>query len=65
MLLSLGPNAHADPAAGSDEARNLGGDPVFVHHEASAVAGREFDDLVQWVPIHLVVNRLVVAGRLP
>ncbi|MGZ5099748.1 MAG: type II secretion system protein [Usitatibacter sp.] len=65
VLLSLGPNAAAAPAAGSDEARNLDGDPVFVYHEASTVAGREFDDLVQWVPIHLVVNRLVMAGRLP
>jgi prepilin-type N-terminal cleavage/methylation domain-containing protein len=65
VLLSLGPNATIEPAAGSDEARNLDGDAVFVYHEASEVAGREFDDVVQWVPIHLVVNRLVVAGRLP
>jgi hypothetical protein len=24
-----------------------------------------FDDIVRWVPVHLVVNRLIVAGRLP
>ena len=65
VLISLGPNAGAIPAPGSDEARNLAGNPVFVHHEASSAPGNEFDDLVQWVAVHLVVNRLLVAGRLP
>jgi prepilin-type N-terminal cleavage/methylation domain-containing protein len=65
LLLSLGSNAQATPAPSSDEARNLAGNPVFVSHDASSAAGSEFDDLVQWVPVHLVVNRLLVAGRLP
>ena len=65
VLLSLGANGASEPPAGSDEARNLAGNPVFIHHEASSVAGAEFDDLVRWVPVHLVVNRLLVAGRLP
>ena len=65
VLLSLGPNGAAEPAAGTDEARNLAGNPVFVHRETSAAAGNEFDDLVDWVAVHLVVNRLLVAGRLP
>jgi prepilin-type N-terminal cleavage/methylation domain-containing protein len=65
VLLSLGPNASATPPAGSDEARNVDGDAVFVYREASGVAGREYDDQLQWVPIHLVVNRMVLAGRLP
>jgi prepilin-type N-terminal cleavage/methylation domain-containing protein len=65
VLLSLGANAQSAPRAGSDEARNVAGDPVFVHHEASMAAGAEFDDIVDWVPVHLVVNRLLTAGRLP
>ena len=65
VLLSLGPNAASDPAAGSDEALNLAGNPVFVHRDPSNAPGNEFDDLVHWVPVHLVVNRLLVAGRLP
>jgi prepilin-type N-terminal cleavage/methylation domain-containing protein len=65
VLLSLGPNGGAEPAPGTDEARNVAGNPVFVHHEPSAAAGNEFDDLVTWVPVHLVANRLLVAGRLP
>jgi hypothetical protein len=27
--------------------------------------GNEFDDVLLWVPIHLVMHRLIVAGRLP
>jgi len=65
LLLSLGSNAQATPAPASDEARNLAGNPVFVYRDTSTAAGSEFDDLVQWVPVHLVVSRLLVAGRLP
>jgi prepilin-type N-terminal cleavage/methylation domain-containing protein len=65
LLLSPGPNGALPPAAGGDEARNLDSDAVFVSREASAAAGREFDDVLQWASIHLVVHRLVSAGRLP
>jgi prepilin-type N-terminal cleavage/methylation domain-containing protein len=65
VLLSLGANGGTLPAPGTDEARNLAGNPVFIHREASNAPGNEFDDLVHWVPVHLVVNRLLVAGRLP
>ena len=65
LILSLGPDAPAIPPPSSDEARNLAGNPVFVYHDPSDTPGNEFDDLVQWVPVHLVVNRLIVAGRLP
>jgi prepilin-type N-terminal cleavage/methylation domain-containing protein len=65
VVFSVGPNGIAEPAAGTDEARNLDGDAVFVHHEALEAPGREFDDQLLWVPIHLVVSRLMTAGRLP
>lgn len=65
VLLSLGLNAGEPPRPGSDEARNLDGDGVFVSHEAIAVHGREYDDILQWGAIHLVINRMVLAGRLP
>ena len=65
VVFSVGPNGTAEPVPGSDEARNLDGDAVFVHREGSMAAGREFDDQLLWVPIHLVVNRLLSAGRLP
>ena len=62
VVVSLGPNANATPAPSSDEARNVAGHPVFVHHESTADG---FDDIVQWTPVHLVVSRLLSAGRLP
>jgi prepilin-type N-terminal cleavage/methylation domain-containing protein len=65
VLLSPGPNGALVPASGSDEARNADGDAVFVHRAPSDAAHDPFDDVVRWVPIHLVVSRLVVAGRLP
>ena len=65
VLISPGPNAGGAPAAGPDEARNLGAGPVFVTHEISTVPGNEFDDIVTWVPINLLITRLVAAGRLP
>jgi len=65
VLLALGPNAPVVPATGSDEARNLAGTPVFVSHEISTRPGNEFDDLVTWVPINILITRLVAAGRLP
>jgi prepilin-type N-terminal cleavage/methylation domain-containing protein len=65
VVLSLGPNAAATPAPGSDEARNLSGVPVFVHREASVAPGNEYDDIVHWVPINLLVSRMLTAGRLP
>jgi hypothetical protein len=64
-VLSAGANGIATPPAGSDEARNLDGDGVFVSREFSSRPGDEFDDIVQWVAVHLVVNRLILAGRLP
>lgn len=65
VLLSAGLNAAEAPRPGSDEARNLDGDGVFVSHEMSNVPGKEFDDVLQWGAIHLVINRMVLAGRLP
>jgi prepilin-type N-terminal cleavage/methylation domain-containing protein len=65
VLLSAGANAPATPAPGSDEARNLAGDGTFVAHEASSDPAHPFDDLLTWVPVHLVAHRLITAGRLP
>lgn len=65
VVFSLGPNGATAPAAGSDEAANLDGDPVFVHHDPRTGPGAGYDDLLLWGPIHLLTHRLIVAGRLP
>lgn len=65
VLLSTGPNGGRTPAAASDEARNLDGNGVFVARENGIDAGGEFDDVVAWVSLPLLVHRLLAAGRLP
>lgn len=65
VLVSAGANASATPGAGSDEARNLDGNGTFVSRDFSNAPGEEFDDIVHWVAVPLVVNRLLLAGRLP
>ncbi len=61
VLLSLGPNATAEPARGSDESRNVDGDAVFVSRDNAA----DFDDLVTWASVNQLASRLVAAGRVP
>ena len=65
VLLSSGANATSDAIAGGDEARNLAGDGTFVAREAGDDPRNPFDDVVQWAPVHLVVHRMLAAGRLP
>lgn len=65
VLLSPGPGAARGEPAGPDEARNLDADAVFVSHEASSIAGRQYDDLLTWASLPLVTQRLLAAGRLP
>ncbi len=65
VLLSLGANAAAAPAPGTDESRNLDGNGVFVAREASMAEGNPFDDLVAWVPLTVLAGRMIAAGRLP
>jgi type II secretory pathway pseudopilin PulG len=69
MVWSAGPNA-AVGGTSADEAQNPnpnGGslDRIFVSHVRSTVPGKEFDDVVTWVPMPVLVGRMVAAGRLP
>ncbi|MBL8521168.1 MAG: hypothetical protein JNK75_10895 [Betaproteobacteria bacterium] len=65
LLFSLGQNASsATSGTGTDEAENLDGDRVFVSHDPT-VGTNEFDDQLSWVPITILINRMVDAQRLP
>jgi prepilin-type N-terminal cleavage/methylation domain-containing protein len=69
VVWSVGPNA-ARGGASADEAENPnpnGGsaDRMFVSRTRSDVEGREFDDQLQWVPMPVLVARMVAAGHLP
>jgi len=69
MLWSAGPNA-ATGGGSVDEAQNPnpnGGSPdrIFVSRPRSNVAGNEFDDIVAWIPMTILIGRMVAAGQLP
>ena len=69
VIWSVGPNATTGGTS-IDEAQNPnpnGGsaDRIFVARTRSAVAGNEFDDIVTWIPMPILIGRLVAAGQLP
>jgi type II secretory pathway pseudopilin PulG len=69
VVWSSGANA-ATGGMGADEAQNpsdKGGsaDRIFVSRVRSNVAGREFDDIVTWIPMPILIARMVSAGQLP
>ena len=53
--------------AGSDELANVDGNTSFVSRSLSAPgsAAGEFDDLVVWLSTSILLNRMIVAQRLP
>jgi prepilin-type N-terminal cleavage/methylation domain-containing protein len=69
VIWSAGANAGTGGAS-VHEAQNPnpnGGsaDRVFVSRSASDVAATQFDDVMTWIPITVVVSRLVAGGQLP
>ncbi|PPD20086.1 MAG: hypothetical protein CTY17_07895 [Methylomonas sp.] len=59
IVVSQGANAGA--AAAADEIENTDNDAIFVSRTQAA----DFDDLVAWVVPGILLNRMVVTGRLP
>jgi hypothetical protein len=69
VVWSVGGNA-ATGGVGADEAQNPnpnGGtaDRIFVSRVRSNVAPNEFDDIVSWIPMPILVSRMIAAGQLP
>lgn len=67
VVWSVGPNA-ASGGLSVHEVQNPnpnGGsvDRVFVNRGVSTVAGHEFDDLVTWIPVTVLLSRLVATGQ--
>ncbi len=53
-----------DQFGSAQEKENRDGDKAFVKDVHSNVPGKEFDDMVGWVSLTNLQNRMVVAGRL-
>ena len=69
VIWSVGPNALTGGKS-VDEAQNPnpnGGsaDRIFVSRVRSGVPGGEFDDIVAWIPMPILIGRMVAAGQLP
>jgi prepilin-type N-terminal cleavage/methylation domain-containing protein len=71
VIWSIGANGATTGGAGTDEAQNpnpkneTSADRLFVSRTASDSAANPFDDVVNWISINTLVNRMVGAGQLP
>jgi prepilin-type N-terminal cleavage/methylation domain-containing protein len=64
LVFSLGANAVAG-GTGIDESKNIDGNIVFVSHTPTVGGANEFDDVITWIPIAVVLNKMLTAGRMP
>jgi prepilin-type N-terminal cleavage/methylation domain-containing protein len=70
LVYSTGKNS-ATGGTGADEAANPNPNAtdlnrVYVYHEPTAAgSGGEFDDIMTWLSLPVLFNRLITAGRLP
>ncbi|HYC44777.1 MAG TPA: type II secretion system protein [Burkholderiales bacterium] len=69
VIWSVGPNA-ATGGRSTDEAQNSnpnGGsaDRIFVSRARSEVPENEFDDIVSWIPMPILIGRMIAGGQLP
>jgi prepilin-type N-terminal cleavage/methylation domain-containing protein len=64
VIYSLGKNRGA--IGGADETQNQNNDNDFVSHEPRPAGGGggEFDDIVTWLSVNILVSRMVAAGAL-
>ena len=69
VIWSVGPNASTGGVSrheGQNPNPNGGSaDRIFVSRTRSDVAGSEFDDIVVWIPMPILVSRMLIAGHLP
>ncbi len=66
VIFSLGSNA-ATGGTGVDELHNVNQDFVFVSHDPTPAgsAPGEFDDIVTWISLNTLFDRMLQAGKLP
>jgi prepilin-type N-terminal cleavage/methylation domain-containing protein len=62
VIWSVGPRS---AGASVHENENISNNRVFVSRTRSDVTGSEFDDIVTWIPMTVVISRMVAGGQLP
>jgi prepilin-type N-terminal cleavage/methylation domain-containing protein len=64
LVFSLGENA-VTGGIGVDESKNLDDNTVFVSHTPIANGANVFDDILTWMPMTVVLNKMLSAGKMP
>jgi hypothetical protein len=66
IVFSTGKNG-ATGGIGTNEARNLDGNELFVSRtpDPATATGGEFDDQVLWISVGTLYSKLIAAGLLP
>jgi type II secretion system protein G len=62
LVFSYGKNGAIQPPVSLDEKENANGDGVFVMHD---FIQNGFDDVFIWISANVLMNRMVIAGKLP
>ena len=62
VIWSVGPRS---AAASVHETENLNNNRVFVSRTRGEASGAEFDDVMTWIPMTVVISRMVAGGQLP
>ena len=67
IVFSTGKNTSTGGGTGTNEARNVNSNRLFVFRppDPSTAAGGEFDDQMIWIPVGLLYGRMIAAGVLP
>jgi type II secretion system protein G len=62
IVFSFGKNGAIQPPISLDEKENADADGVFVKHD---FVQNGFDDVLMWISTSVLMNRMIIAGKLP
>lgn len=65
IVISFGANGGVMPPVSASEQENADGDNIFVMQGYSSDPNKPFDDMLVWLSPNVLMNRMVMAGRLP
>jgi hypothetical protein len=65
MIVSFGGNGKPTDSSSVNELENFDGDLIAVRRVMTQSGDFEFDDILVWISPTILMNRMVVAGRLP
>lgn len=64
LIVSFGNNGSQTPTSAS-ELENQNNDLIYISNDYINTSGSEFNDMVMWISPNLLMNRMIVSGKLP